>query len=199
LLPVETSIKRYLIGVPALMKPLISLSVVVTSITGAVLFLQQLSPMLLWLALGVFLLASGASALNQFQEWRLDARMKRTEHRPVPSQRISPLETLAFSFLLILLGAIVLLVKTNMICFGLGLLNVFWYNLIYTYLKRQTAFAVVPGSLSGAVPVLMGWAAAGGYLLNPTILALATFVYLWQIPHFWILLLAYREDYLKID
>jgi heme o synthase len=77
----------------------------------------------------------------------------------------------------------------------LGLFNIFWYNLVYTNLKRYTPFAVVPGSLVGAVPVLIGWTAGGGLLFESTIVFIAFFLFIWQIPHFWLLMLKYGHEY----
>ena len=76
---------------------------------------------------------------------------------------------------------------------GLGAAAV--YNLVYTPLKRVTPFAALPGALIGALPPAMGWAAAGGYLQDPSIHLVAFFFFLWQIPHFWLLLLFYGQDY----
>jgi protoheme IX farnesyltransferase len=79
----------------------------------------------------------------------------------------------------------------------LGLLALIWYNGIYTPLKRKTAFAVVPGSVIGALPPLVGYAAAGGNILDPQILAFAFFMFMWQIPHFWLLVIKNADDYRK--
>ena len=77
----------------------------------------------------------------------------------------------------------------------MGLLNLVWYNFVYTLLKRRTPFAIVPGSLVGAIPPAIGWAAAGGSLLDPQIIIIAFFFFIWQIPHFWLLLLVMDQDY----
>jgi protoheme IX farnesyltransferase len=77
----------------------------------------------------------------------------------------------------------------------LGLFNIFWYNLLYTNLKRITPFAVVPGSLTGAVPIFIGWTAAGGNLLDSTVVFIGFFIFIWQIPHFWLLMLKYGDEY----
>lgn len=79
----------------------------------------------------------------------------------------------------------------------LGLFSILWYNGIYTYLKRATAFAVVPGSLTGALPPVIGWTAAGGHLLDKTSLILALIFLIGQVPHFWLLILKYGQEYKK--
>jgi protoheme IX farnesyltransferase len=147
--------------------------------------------------LGTFLLASGSSALNQVQDVKVDARMTRTRNRPIPAGRIDRSVALFISILLMLAGLVVLTsIGTNaealLILSGLA---VFWYNGVYTYLKRVTAFAVVPGALIGAIPPVMGYAAAGGDARDPLILLVATFFFIWQVPHFWLLLLMLGEQY----
>ena len=144
---------------------------------------------------GIFLLASGASAFNQYQEWPYDERMERTRMRPVPSRRISTQEALRIATICIIGGLLLLLYYSTALCFFLGIFNVIWYNGVYTWLKRKTAFAVVPGALTGAIPIMMGWTAAGGALNNPEMIFLAFFLFIWQMPHFWLLTLKYGSQY----
>jgi protoheme IX farnesyltransferase len=92
-------------------------------------------------------------------------------------------------------GFLVLLVGSNAPAAALGLLAVVWYNGIYTYLKRVTTFAAIPGAVIGGIPPAVGWAAAGGAVLDPRILAVSVFFFVWQVPHFWLLLLKYGKDY----
>jgi len=146
--------------------------------------------------LGTFLLSCGSAALNQYQERHLDAQMERTRMRPIPSGRMSSAEALTASLGLLVAGSAVLLFGPyGLITLSLGLFNVMWYNGIYTPLKRYTPRAVIPGSLTGAIPPAIGWAAGGGSLLDPVLLALAMFFFIWQIPHFWLLLFTYGKDY----
>ena len=147
--------------------------------------------------LGVLLLAFGSAALNHYQERNFDAMMDRTKNRPIPSGRISSVNALLVSVLLIIFGSIVLLIGSNYLALIFGLLDLIWYNFVYTLLKRKTAFAIVPGSLVGAIPPVIGWVAAGGELFDPQILAIAFFFFVWQIPHFWLLLLVMDKDYRK--
>ena len=141
------------------------------------------------------MLASGASAFNQYQEWPYDERMERTRKRPLPSRRISTAEALRIAMIFIIGGMLLLLYYAPPVCFILGFANIMWYNGVYTYLKRVTAFAVVPGALTGAIPILMGWTAGGGSLLAPEALFLAFFLFVWQMPHFWLLTLKYGHEY----
>jgi protoheme IX farnesyltransferase len=145
------------------------------------------------LIFGVFLLSSAASAINQIQEHKTDLLMNRTKNRPIPLKIISITEAFVFSFILILVGS-VLLLKLNLLCFLLGLLNVVIYNLIYTPLKYKSQLGLLVGGLVGAVPPIIGWAASG-LILFPSIVYFSVFMFLWQIPHFWILLLKYKQDY----
>ena len=151
-------------------------------------------PMLLPIG-GIFLLASGASAFNQYQEWPWDERMERTRKRPVPSRRISTAEALRIAMICIVGGLMILLYYSTPLCFILGVFNLIWYNGVYTYLKRKTAFVVIPGALTGAIPILMGWTAAGGLITDPKVIFLAFFLFIWQMPHFWMLTLKYGNQY----
>ncbi len=175
----------------------VSLAVTFTAFAALILSQAQLSFASLIPIAGIFLLASGASAFNQYQEWPFDEQMERTRKRPIPSRRISTAEALRIAMICIVGGMLLLLYYAPPICFILGFINLIWYNGIYTWLKRKTAFAVVPGALTGAIPVFMGWTAGGGSLLAPEVLFLAFFLFLWQMPHFWMLTLKYGHEYRK--
>jgi len=144
--------------------------------------------------LGTLLLACGSAVFNNYQERKIDLMMERTKFRPIPSGRISPNNALLIGIILALVGSITLLF-VNIIVFALGLLNLVWYNLIYTPLKRKSSLAIIPGSLVGAIPPIIGWVAAGGYIFDFRILVIAFFFFIWQIPHFWILMLKLDNDY----
>jgi protoheme IX farnesyltransferase len=144
-----------------------------------------------------FLLASGASALNQYQERKLDAGMKRTCQRPLPSGALSPEHALSFSMGLILSGLIMLAQTGKLQALGLGLFALFWYNGFYTYLKKRTAFASVPGAVVGMVAPAIGWVFAEGALFSARLAAICFIFFMWQIPHFWLLLLHHADEYKK--
>ena len=179
----------------ALIKFRVSIAVTFTAITTYIVYAETVDFKILWVVLGVFLLASGASALNEYQEHKYDALMKRTQNRPIPSGDLTPLQALIISWLFIIGGAAVLYFVFNTVTALLGLFNILWYNGIYTSLKRITAFAVVPGSLVGAIPAFIGWTAAGGYVFDSTIVFISFYLFIWQVPHFWLLMLKYGSEY----
>lgn len=167
-----------------------------SALTGNLLTPFRDRPTIVLLTIGVFLLASGASALNQLQERRIDALMRRTRNRPLPLGTIAPGKVLALAACLISCG-IVLLGMLGPGVAALGAFAVLWYNGLYTPLKQRTAFAAVPGALVGAVPSAMGWLAGRGEMTDPKLFALTMLFFLWQIPHFWLLLLGEHDEYAK--
>lgn len=180
-----------------LAKVRITMFVAISTSVGYVLYSGKFDFTMIMVGIGVFILASASSALNHFQERNYDGLMSRTKNRPIPSGRIAADKVLVISLSLLAIGSIVLLIFTNVTASILGWIAFIWYNLIYTPLKRRYAMAVVPGSVIGAIPPVIGWVAAGGPLYSPQALALGLFFFIWQIPHFWLLLLIYGNDYIK--
>lgn len=173
----------------------ISLPVALSALAGYVLFSGEINTQGVWLALGVFLMSCGSGALNHWQERRTDALMPRTKKRPIPSGRISPNQGLIVVFFYVISGSLVLILFQPPVALLLSWATLFSYNLIYTPLKKITAFAVIPGSLVGALPPMIGWSAAGGTITSAPILIVATFFFIGQIPHFWLLLLLFGDQY----
>jgi protoheme IX farnesyltransferase len=174
----------------------ISLLVTLSAAAGFLLARRAISTNIFMAVLGVFLLAGGACALNQYQEKRIDGLMARTRNRPLPSGRVRARTALLISLTLISLGSSMIFVAGGgLTASGLGLFAVAWYNGFYTYLKRKTAFAAVPGALIGAVPPALGWVCGGGALLDGRILGIASFFFIWQVPHFWLLFLDFADEY----
>ena len=173
----------------------ISLLATLSTATGYLLATGKITIHMLVPTGAVFLLACGSCALNQYQDREIDQLMERTKSRPIPSGRLNPEAALWISIGLILLGSLILLSGAGDLAFALGIFSVFWYNVIYTPLKRKTAFAAIPGALVGAIPPALGWVIGGGRILDPRIGGVALFFFIWQMPHFWLLLLDFSEDY----
>jgi protoheme IX farnesyltransferase len=173
----------------------ISLPVALTGFLGYFMAKTTLDLDAIYTVLGIFLLSSGSAALNQIQERYTDARMKRTSHRPLPSGDISLQMAIVFVILTSSAGTFFLLNTGSLLAAGLGLFTLGWYNLVYTPLKRITAFAVLPGALIGAMPPLIGWTAAGGNPLDMEILAVAFLLFVGQMPHYWLLLLKVGQEF----
>ncbi len=173
----------------------ISLPIALSAVTGYVLFRHNMDGQGWMLALGVFLMSSSSSVINHWQERNLDAKMARTRTRPIPSGRISANGALTLALSLAVLGSLVLLVSNPVEALILSWLTLFFYNGVYTPLKKVSAFAVIPGSMVGALPPIIGWAAAGGSITSEVILIVAAFFFIGQIPHFWLLLLMFGEQY----
>jgi len=187
--------KSFLHTLLELSKVRITFAVSLTTITGYVLASGRFDLGLILPTLGIFLLACGSSSLNHYQEKDKDAQMKRTKKRPIPSGKISSTGALLWAMLLSVSGSLLIYFGSGILALQLAILALIWYNFIYTPLKKKTAFAVVPGSVIGALPPLVGWVAGGGSLADPQALIIAFFFFIWQVPHFWLLLLKYGKEY----
>lgn len=186
---------NFIHSIPALIKYKVSIAVTFTAITGYIVYTGRFDFQTINLVLGVFFLASGSSALNECQESEYDAKMPRTMNRPIPTGKLSLSEAILISTIFCLVGLSILYYSFGTVTALLGVINLVWYNLIYTYLKRVSSFAVVPGSMVGAIPAFMGWTAGGGYVFEPAIVFIAFYLFIWQIPHFWLLMLKYGKEY----
>ncbi len=173
----------------------ISVAVAFTTFTGYILSHGEFDRGFVLPFIGIFLLACGASALNQLQETETDRIMKRTAGRPLPSGRIGTPGAIVIALAYFISGCLVLYFGPGLLTLLVGVSTFVWYNLIYTPLKKVTAFAAVPGSMVGALPPLAGWVAGGGSLTDPRALALGFFFFMGQIPHFWLLLLKLGKQY----
>jgi protoheme IX farnesyltransferase len=146
---------------------------------------------------GVLLLAAGCSVLNQWQERDIDARMDRTCRRPIPSGRIAAASALRLSLMFITVGVMLIFFSGGPLAASIGLGGAAAYNGMYTFVKRKSVFAVVPGALIGAIPPAIGWVSAGGTIFSFRLAVLCFFFFMWQIPHFWLLLIRYGDEYEK--
>jgi heme o synthase len=173
----------------------IMIPVSLTGFTGYFAFDPHFSLRIFFLSFGILLMAVSASVLNQIQEINSDGMMIRTSNRPLPAKRISLRSAFLFFFFNLIAGVSVIYYTGNIKAVIIGLFTIFWYNVIYTYSKRITAFAVVPGAITGALPPLIGWVAAGGGLWEKPIVFIEFLIFIGQIPHFWLLILKYGEEY----
>jgi protoheme IX farnesyltransferase len=183
----------------ALTKPEINFLIAFATFTGFYLGRQnELGgfPFLLLIdtLLGTLLVSSGASTLNQYVERRFDALMRRTARRPLAAGRIEPRSALWLGILLSLTGTIYLAAAVNLLASLLAVLTLFAYLALYTPLKRVTPLCTVVGAIPGAMPPLIGWAAAAGKLSAEACVPFLM-LFLWQFPHFMAIAWMYRDDY----
>ena len=144
--------------------------------------------------LGTLLVASGTGTLNQYLERKFDAQMRRTARRPAAAGRVKPISVLVFGVVLAAVGSIYLATAVNLLASMLATLTLLTYLFVYTPLKRKTPMCVLVGAFPGAMPPLIGWAAASGRL-NIEAGILYAMLFLWQFPHFMAIAWMYREDY----
>jgi protoheme IX farnesyltransferase len=142
------------------------------------------------------LVASGASALNQLLEREYDAKMRRTQDRPLPSGRLQPTTVAIFGGICSVTGLVYLALAVNLLTSVLGAVTLVSYLFIYTPLKRVTWLNTAIGAIPGALPPLMGWAAAHGELSGEG-WALFAILAFWQLPHFFAIAWMYRDEYAK--
>lgn len=185
------TVKDYL----ELSKARIVLMVLITTAAGFSVGSVHFNGLLLLNALiGTALVAGGTNALNQYAERDHDAKMNRTKGRPLPDGRMSPTAALVFSSGIALIGTVYLGLTVNWLSAALGALTLVTYVFLYTPLKRVSTICTLVGAIPGAVPPLMGWAAARGEL-SAGGWVLFGILFLWQMPHFLAISWMYREDY----
>lgn len=143
----------------------------------------------------VLLVAMGVSTLNQVQEYKEDALMERTKNRPIASGKWSPRTAIIIAAVLIISSLVLIYDLLGITGANLFLFSFIWYNAFYTPLKKRSALAVVPGAILGVIPPAIGWLAAGHSLLEPQFFALGLFYFVWQVPHFWLLVMLHYGDY----
>ena len=193
--PFRERLKDYL----TLTKPIIVLLLLATTLAGMVVGARAWpSPdLILWTMLGGALAAGGSGAINQFIDRDVDAKMKRTSRRPLAAGRLTPAEGLAFGIGLCLLAFYMLAIFVNLLAALLSVAGMFYYVWLYSLvLKKSTVQNIVIGGGAGAIPPLVGWAAATGSLTLPALL-LFVIVFFWTPPHFWALALIRTKDYAR--
>jgi protoheme IX farnesyltransferase len=181
-----------------LTKPRITTLVVLTSLVGFVMGSSGPAPAvpLLWALVGTGLVAAGASALNMVLERDTDARMHRTRTRPLASGRMRAPEAVAFGLGLTAIGLAVLFSLCGALPAAVAFVTWFTYLFCYTPLKRRTSLSTLVGAVPGALPPVIGWAAARG-TIDGGAFVLFAILYLWQVPHFLAIAWIYREAYAR--
>jgi protoheme IX farnesyltransferase len=181
-----------------LMKPRLTLMVLLTVAAGFVMGTGGPPNLLLLFhaVAGTALVAVGASALNQFLEGKTDGQMLRTQDRPLPAGRLEPSTVLCFGVMTATIGLLYLAVAVNPLTGFLAVVTLGSYVGVYTPLKRRTTFNTLIGAIPGALPPVMGWAAATGEV-GPEAGALFLILFFWQFPHFWAIAWMYKEDYAR--
>jgi protoheme IX farnesyltransferase len=182
----------------ALTKPRLNLLVLLTTLGGLYLASPGGVPLLLvaHTLIGTALVAGGAAALNQVWERDTDARMRRTSGRPLPRGRLTRVESTWFGLALTIAGLVDLALATNVTAALVALVTSITYVLVYTPLKVRTSLATLVGAVPGALPPVIGWAAASG-TISPAALVLFGIVFFWQMPHFLAIAWMYRDDYAR--
>ena len=192
------AIKDKLIAYFALTKPRVTLLVTLTSAAGFYLGSPSNEPLnsglLFHTSVAVWLLASGIACLNQYMERNIDSLMRRTLWRPLPSRRLRPMPALLFGLSLTITAEVYLASSVGTLATLLGLAVIVGYLFLYTPLKTRTPHSTTIGAIPGAIPPLIGWAAARGQL-GAEAWALFAIIFLWQFPHFFAIARLYREDY----
>lgn len=175
----------------------VSLMVSVATAFGYLMVYPVIDDNFLWVCLGTFCLSCACTIWNQIQEREIDVHFSRTRERALASGRMPLWLAWYLSFLLVLVAAVSLFNAGGglLVCLGGGV--IFLYNGLYTPLKQKTAFALLVGSIAGALPPVLGWKAAGGVLDDPVIGLIFILYYVWQIPHFWLRIEQDREEYLR--
>jgi protoheme IX farnesyltransferase len=182
----------------ALAKPRLNLLVVASSLVGYVMAGGELSDAarVICTVAGTALVAGGASAFNQVIERKPDSLMQRTRLRPLPDGRLQARESLVFATLMSIAGLVILSAGANLTSAAVALTTLLTYAVIYTPLKTRSSFATVIGAIPGALPPVIGWAAASGQLSRGA-WVLFGIVFLWQLPHFLAIAWIYRDDYAR--
>ncbi len=182
-----------------LTKPIVAVLLLVTTYAGMVIGAQAWPDWktTFWTLLGGFLAAGGSGAVNQYIDRYDDHKMQRTRKRPIPSGRLAPAEGLAFGVGIALASFYVMVAFVNMLAALLSLAGIIYYVVLYSLLlKKATVQNIVIGGGAGALPPLVGWAAATGGLTFPSLLLFAL-VFMWTPPHFWALAIVRRKDYAR--
>jgi len=178
-----------------LTKFVLSFAVSLSALFAYIMAKGEISTDMFLATFAVLLVAMGVSTLNQVQEHKEDSLMQRTKHRPIASGKWTPRTGIIIAVVLIITSLILIYGLLGMIGVNLFLFAFIWYNIVYTPLKKKSALAVVPGALLGVIPPAVGWLTAGHSLGEVEFYAMGLFYFVWQVPHFWLLVMLHYGDY----
>lgn len=179
-----------------LTKAVLCLPIALSAGFGYVLYAKEWTTELVLVVTSVLFLAGGAATLNSLQERSVDALFERTKTRPLVTGTIPPHYAGMAAGLLLVVSLLILFFTVPVATpLFLALLGPLVYNGIYTPLKHKTGFALLVGGIAGALPPLIGWSSAGGSIMDTRAVSVALLFFLWQIPHFFMVLLAHKNDY----
>jgi protoheme IX farnesyltransferase len=183
-----------------LTKARLSLLVIITTVFGFLLASKSYEHSMNWwnlchTVIGSAFAAAAASVFNQLMEIDIDARMKRTAERPLPAKKIKPAAAFIIGWILAACGIVHLGVKVNPQASAFAAATLFVYMFIYTPMKRRSGFNTLVGAVSGALPPLIGWTAAGGEISSLEPWYLFGLLFFWQLPHFIAINWMYRQEY----
>jgi protoheme IX farnesyltransferase len=197
---VRIDVMRYWCDYYELCKPRVVALIIFTAVVGMLLAVPGMVPWqpLVFGTLGIGLASASAAAINQVVDQKVDADMRRTKNRPLPSGHLTNTQALIFSALLGIVSMIILVVLVNPLTAFLTLLSLIGYAIVYTmYLKRATPQNIVIGGAAGAAPPVLGWTAVTGQL-DPNSLLLFLIIFAWTPPHFWALAIHRADEYAKV-
>ncbi len=178
-----------------LTKFILSFAVSLSALFAYIMAKGEIGLDMLLATLSVLLVAMGVSTLNQVQEYKSDAKMDRTKHRPIASGKMTPKTGMIIAVVLIVLSMLLIYSLLGLTGVNIFMFAFIWYNAMYTPLKKKSALAVIPGAILGVIPPAIGWLVAGHSLKELEFIAIAAYYFIWQVPHFWLLVMLFHGDY----
>ena len=176
-------------------KFVLSFAVSLSALFAYVMAKGEVGADMLLATFSVLLVAMGVSTLNQVQEYKEDSKMERTKNRPIAAGRMTPRTGYIISAVLVLLSMLLIYTLLGLTGINFFMFAFIWYNLMYTPLKKKSALAVVPGAILGVIPPAIGWMVAGESLMTLEFMALGIYFFIWQVPHYWLLVMLFHGDY----
>jgi protoheme IX farnesyltransferase len=197
---VVREMRRVIVDYYGLTKPGVMSLLLFTTFTSMMIAAGGLPSLSLiaWTLLGGALASASSAAINMYYDRDIDAQMKRTKTRPIPSGRISPRNALIFGIALGVIAFVQLTITVNLLAATLSTIGILYYVFVYTiWLKRTTPQNIVIGGAAGSIPPLVGWAAVTGHV-GLTAALLFLIVFIWTPPHFWALALLKKDEYARV-